>query len=200
MRVSGRTGGWLVGAVLGVLAIGAAAGAEEGLRAGMVELTFAGGLSVSHNLTLAEHLERVHGYHVLPHLGLVLTDEVGRGLWRGNLELLVEPTLFRIDASRPTIVYGADVLGRWIFAPSSRIRPYLELGGGVVRGPVRLHHTSCDVNFIIEGGPGVMLFVSHNAAITLGYRLQHISNGGLCTPNLGINSSLFTLGVTYFLP
>jgi hypothetical protein len=56
------------------------------------------------------------------------------------------------------------------------------------------------VNFLIEGGPGVLFFVSKDTAVTVGYRFQHISNADRCSKNQGLNSSLFTLGLSYFFP
>jgi hypothetical protein len=57
---------------------------------------------------------------------------------------------------------------------------------------------TCDVNFILEGGPGLLIFLSDRTALTVGYRYHHVSNGSKCTPNLGLNSSLFILGLTHF--
>jgi Lipid A 3-O-deacylase (PagL) len=78
------------------------------------------------------------------------------------------------------------------------VRPYLEAGGGVLGGQVDLRQTNCDVNFILEGGGGAMIFMTEHVALTLGARLQHVSNAGLCNENDGINSVIGILGVSYF--
>jgi Lipid A 3-O-deacylase (PagL) len=140
----------------------------------------------------------VTSVHLLPHLGYFVTGEVGEGTLRGNLELLVEPTLIYLDASNSATVLGVAVLPRWVFATSTRVRPYLEAGGGVLGGQVDLRQTNCDVNFILEGGGGAMIFMTERMALTLGARLQHVSNAGLCNENDGINSVIGILGVSYF--
>lgn len=203
MRARTGFGWWVIGMLMGMQALGGdgEAVAEERLRAGTKELSLAGGFSISHNIQDArESLESVKGYHLIPHLGFVLTDEVGSGWARGNFELLLEPTLVRLDARKSATVGGLAALGRWVFARGGPVRPYLEGGVGVVGGRTELHQTTCDVNFVLGGGPGVLLFMSERAALTIGYRFQHISNGGKCTPNLGVNSSVVIVGVSYFFP
>ena len=199
MRVRTWCGWWLVGALVGiqVLCLRAAAGAEE-LQAGTMELAAAVGYSVSHNVTGARNLETVRGFHLVPHLGYVLTDERGEGGVRGNLELLAEPTLIHLDASESATVVGLSVVARWVFAASPRVRPYVEVGAGVLGGDTQLRQTTCDVNLAAQGGIGAMLFMSETTALTLGYRFQHVSNGDRCIQNVGLNSSLFVLGLSYF--
>lgn len=199
-----RAGRWkwgIIGAALGMVTsgVGSAAAGEDPIRAGTWELTVAGGYSVSHNVTLAEDLVSLTAYHALPHVGYVLTEQHGSGWLRGNLELLLEPTGLQIQGKRHTAnVGGLSGLGRWMRATPSAFRPYLELGGGVIVGETRLRQTTCDVNFILEGGPGLLIFLSDRTALTVGYRYHHVSNGSKCTPNLGLNSSLFILGLTHF--
>lgn len=202
MRARTGFGWWVIGMLMGMQALGGdgEAVAEPRLRAGIKELSFAGGFSISHNIqNKPAGLESVTGYDLIPHVGAVLTDEVGSGWVRGNFELLLEPTLVHLDASRSATVGGLALLGRWIFA-GGLVRLYLEGGGGALGGKLELRQTTCEVNFILGGGPGVLLFMSESAALTLGYRFQHISNGGKCTPNLGVNSSVVILGVSYFFP
>ena len=71
--------------------------------------------------------------------------------------------------------------------------------GGVLLG-LGVLGPNCDVNFVIQGGPGVLVFVSQNTAITAAYRFHHLSNADRCPQNLGLNSSLFTVGLSYFFP
>jgi len=53
------------------------------------------------------------------------------------------------------------------------------------------------VNFLLQAGPGLLVFLSDTTTLTVAYRLQHISNGGVCSFNVGINSSTLYLGVSY---
>jgi hypothetical protein len=183
-----------LGAELG----GGAAAAGERFHAGTAELTLAGGYSFSHETF---DVEGVETFQLLPHFGYFLTDERGPSGLRGNLEAIAEPSLVRFDSgSDSETAGGITALGRWVFATEWIVRPYFELGLGVLGGKLNLRQTDCSLNYIIEGGPGLLVFVSERAAVTAGYRFQHISNAGVCDQNLGLNSSLFTVGVTYFFP
>ena len=193
---------WGLGVVLLGLAmqpLGASA-AEERFHFGTTELTFAAGGSFSHQ-TVGQDVESIEGFQVLPHFGVFLSDEHGPGWVRGNFELVAEPTLVYLTSkSASATAGGLSALGRWVFGAGWVVRPYVEFGLGILGGQMDFRQTNCDVNFIIEAGPGLSWFVSDRVAITAGYRFQHISNASRCDQNLGINSSLFILGASYFFP
>jgi lipid A 3-O-deacylase len=175
------------------------AGAQEVIGAGAKDVGLGVGYSTSHESHRGTNT--VTGFHVLGHLGYVATDELAPGWLKGNLELLLEPTLIHLsDKDDSATVVGAAGLVRWLFTGTGRLRPFVEAGLGVVGGQMEFRQTNCDVNFLIEGGPGILIFLSPRAALTAGYRLQHISNADRCEKNLGLNSSLFHVGLSYFFP
>jgi opacity protein-like surface antigen len=178
----------VVGVVVaaGLLA-GGPAGAAERLHAGLMDLSLVGGYSLSHD---RKDVDRVDGFHLLPHFGYLLSP---------YFELLAEPTLvhFRSDDASATGV-GLWLLGRLLIDTGTRVAPYLEAGGGILGGQLEFRQTNCDVNFSFAGGLGVLVFVAERTAVTAGYRFQHLSNGDRCDQNLGLNSSLFTVGVSHF--
>jgi hypothetical protein len=179
---------------------GARARAAETLPAGTIEVGLALGVSVSHPVPDVEPpLGTVSGLHLLPRLGYVAVSGVGPGWLEGSLELLLEPTLLRVDDDSD-LMLGASALARWVFVTGRAVRPFVEAGLGAVGGRSRLGQTTCDVNFIIEAGPGLMIFLTDRAAVTVGYRLHHVSNADLCGLNRGLNSSLVTVGLSYFFP
>ena len=203
MTASRELGWRLVGALLmtSMALLPVAGGAEERFRFGITELTIAGGYSFSHSTVGGSDVESVDGFQFLPHFGYFLTDEHGPAGLRGNFELLAEPTLVHLTSkSQSGTAVGFSALGRWVFATEWIARPYLEVGLGILAGQLDFRQTNCDVNYVIEGGPGVLVFLSERAAVTAGYRFQHLSNGGACDKNLGLNSSLFMVGLTYFFP
>jgi lipid A 3-O-deacylase len=195
-RNEGRS--WVTGLLAVALALGpaAAAWAQEPLAAGTKDLGLGGAISISHDTR--DNLETVTAFQLLPHVGYVVSDAMGPGWLRGNLELLLEPTLMRLetDTASATVV-GASALARWIFTGTQRLRPYLEAGAGVLPGEINLRQANCEVNFLVQGGPGLLVLLSDRTAVTVGYRFQHISNGDTCSANIGINSSAFYLGVSY---
>jgi opacity protein-like surface antigen len=173
--------------------------AQERLKFGTMEATLSVGYSVSH--TTVGDVETIDGFHLIPHFGIFVTDEHGPGFTKGNLEVLAEPTLIHFDGGdESATLIGLAAVGRWVFNASTRVKPYIEAGVGILGGESSFRQTNCDVNFILQAGLGALVFVSPRAALTAGYRYHHVSNADTCDQNLGINSSLFILGASYFFP
>lgn len=171
--------------------------AEERLPAGTTELSLGGAISTSHSTK--NDLDTVTSLELIPHVGWIVSDAHGPEWVGGNFELLLEPTLIHVENKRNSAtVIGASALARWIFSGTQRFRPYVEAGGGILVGETNFRQTDCDVNFLLQGGPGVLVFLSDTTSLSVGYRFQHISNGGSCRFNVGINSSALYLGVSYF--
>jgi Lipid A 3-O-deacylase (PagL) len=187
---------WLVAGLVAMAALSVTPAGAESIRAGALEWTLAagGGASLPN-----KELETVTSFHLLPHLGYFVTGEIGDGALRGNFELLVEPTLIYLDASNSATVLGVAVLPRWVFAAFPRLRPYVEAGGGVLAGQIDLRQTNCDVNFLLAGGGGAMVFLTERVALTFGARVQHISNADRCSQNEGLNSIIGLVGLSYLL-
>jgi hypothetical protein len=188
-----RTRGLLVALVL----LGSAtwARAQNPITRGTMEVGLGGAASISHGID--SDFDTVTGFQLLPHLGYVATDAAGPGWARGNLELLLEPALLHLDTDvGSSTVVGLSALGRWILG-GARIRPYFDFGAGVLLGETNLPQTDCDVNFLLQGGPGVLVVLSSSTTLAVGYRFQHVSNGGACTINPGINSSALYLSINY---
>lgn len=196
---------WLPVLLLGGLTLAAVpVGAQEpreGLRKGMKDLTIAGGYTVSHNIPSGSNNAVVHSALVMPHFGYILTDPVGPGPLRGNLELLGEPFVQVFTSPDDRVGGGLSALARWIFATETAVLPYVEAGVGVM-GNERLdvRQTDCSVHFVLEAGVGALAFLTEKVAVTGGYRFYHLSNSNICDRNRGINSSLLNLGISYFFP
>jgi lipid A 3-O-deacylase PagL len=193
-RVAGRT--WLAGLLAAAAAlVPGAAPAGDPIAAGTKEVGLEGAVSISHGAR--DDFDTVTGFQLLPHVGYVASDAMGPSWLRGNLELLLEPTLMHVgsEVGSATVV-GASVLGRWIFS-GRRFRPYIDGGSGVLVGETHLQQTHCSVNFLLQGGPGFLVVLSDATTLVVGYRFQHISNAALCSVNPGINSSALYLGVNY---
>lgn len=169
--------------------------AQDPIVRGMKEVGLGGALSISHGTN--DDFDTVTGLQLLPHVGYVATDLVGPDWVRGNLELMLEPALLHLDTevSASTVV-GLSAVGRWILT-GSRFRAYFDAGAGILLGETNLPQTSCDVNFLLQGGPGVLVVLSPSTTVAVGYRFQHISNAGSCAINPGINSSALYLSVNY---
>jgi hypothetical protein len=189
--------GWLLlVALLGVSVLSGISASAQTIGAGTWEWTIAtaGGATLP-----KDDRETVTSFQLLPHVGYFATNEVGKDAVRGNLEILVEPTLIHLDAEKSATVAGVSILPRWLFAASPRVRPYLEAGAGILVGEIDLRQTNCDVNFLLAGGAGAMVFLTERVALTFGARVQHISNADRCSQNEGLNSIIGLVGFSYLL-
>jgi len=99
-------------------------------------------------------------------------------------------------------VYGAGVipLGFKLFAaPEHRIKPYLTISSGpfffTKDVPVP---DSARFNFISTAGGGVQIFLSSRRAVSIEYRVGHLSNAGVGHLNPGFNSSTVHVGFSFF--
>jgi len=59
---------------------------------------------------------------------------------------------------------------------------------------------SSHFNFTPEIGLGVAFFLAPKRALTLGYKLHHISNAGVGRSNPGMNSHVIYAGFSFFTP
>jgi hypothetical protein len=139
---------------------------------------------------------------VLPRIGRVLTSEMGKGLFAGNLELLVEPLYAHYFKPFGATAAGGSLVFKYNFLSFGRWMPYWDIGLGMLWTDLapRIREQSTTFNFVLESGPGVHYFVTEKVAFMIGTRFHHISNAGLGDRNLGLNSILGYAGVSVFLP
>ncbi|MBI4391066.1 MAG: porin family protein [candidate division NC10 bacterium] len=131
--------------------------------------------------------------------GIFLTDRVGQGFLEGNLEFLVEPAfLLSVEPTRRT-GYELSVLFRYHFATGSRWVPFVTLGAGIIEENFEVSgRPSAGFNFTPQGGPGVSYLLGGNMAVSLEWRIYHVSNANIDTPNVGLNISFLLLGLSFF--
>ena len=132
--------------------------------------------------------------------GKVLTKERGSGLFRGNLEYGVEfiPIFLVIQDST---VYGFDftpLLLKWNFSTDKSALPYFEFGAGMLVSSDDVPEKTSTFNFTPQAGFGLHVLTRNNQAVTFTVKYMHISNGGLRSPNPGLNSIQFFVGYNWF--
>lgn len=145
-------------------------------------------------------------------LGKVLTGAHLPGFLRGNFEYAIDlvPLYYIFQEVRPrscpscsatpSNTYGGGfnpINLKWNFnAPS--VTPYVELGGGTLFSTHDVPAGTNTVNFRTHASFGIHLLRDHGPAPTIEVRYEHISNAGLATPNPGINTVQFVVGVNWF--
>jgi hypothetical protein len=132
--------------------------------------------------------------------GKVLTKELGNGMLRGRLEYTVETIPVFLVFQEKTI-YGFDitpVLLKWNFTGPRGMIPYFEVGAGMLITSDDVPEQTFPFNFTPQAGFGFHILTGPKQAFTIGFRYMHISNGGLESPNPGINTIQVLAGYHWF--
>ena len=171
---------------------------KEGFQSGTWRLGLMGGYSIPHKI-FVPRFANVHFAPLLLQIGYTVTDVHGPFPVRGSLELLFEPIFMITTSPSTTFGEGASLLLRYNFVTGTRWVPFFDLGVGILHWNLSLPTIlETQFNFTVQGGPGLHHFVTDHLAITGQVRLHHISNGGVETPNIGVNSTVYLLGISYF--
>jgi hypothetical protein len=113
------------------------------------------------------------------------------------LEYVVEvQPLFLVTRRQSTYGGGLSPLGlKWNFAPRGRYRPYIEFNGGAMftQKNVPPGRTS-SFNFTIDVGPGVMIALPRNQALSVRLQYWHLSNADMGHANPQFNTIELVVG------
>ena len=171
---------------------------EEGFQSGTWHLGVKSGYGDSHKIFAG----RESGVNFAPlffQIGYTVTDVHGPFPVRGSLEVIFEPTLLFITEPDKAFGKGASILLRYNFVTNTRWVPFFEAGIGILHWDLHIpRDLNSQLNFAILAGPGVNYFMTDNLAVTGQVGLHHLSNGGRSSPNVGVNSSMYLLGVSYY--
>ncbi len=132
--------------------------------------------------------------------GYFLSDEVGKGWYRGRHELLVElPVHLAVDP-QTRVMTGGYLLGSWKFTglKEERLYPYVFAGGGVLYVDLGLPTMGSRLDFSYQGGTGIQYLIRNDLAVTAECRYHHISNAGTASPNEPLNSIKILFGISLF--
>ncbi len=153
---------------------------------------------------------------LFPHFKYNLTGIIGDHFYRGALYWVAEAggvfsvsdsdRLFpdgirRTTASAPAYQLGfVPIQGEYKFlSPHRRWAPTILVGAGFSYGDFNdgAIEISTDFEFILNAGAGVEYFLEDNKSVSVGYRLWHLSNSNIESPNIGLNAHLMTVGFSF---
>jgi hypothetical protein len=164
----------------------------DGRSFGMLNIRFLRNIGTAKNITTQYFFE------VTP-IAVAFNNEVKNPKFVSETATPQESKTIRKNA------YGAGfqpVNFRFIFKPRSRIKPFAQVGAGMIffnqKMPVP---EATSYNFTGDFGGGVHIVTNkENArrALTLGWRYFHISNFNTSDFNPGYNASIFSVGYTFF--
>ncbi len=130
-----------------------------------------------------------------PCVGYVLTNPLGNGWYRGTGEVIAEGAFSYVYKKQKTYIAGVNLMGRYNFlAHSDSWRPFIQAGVGFIGTNLKVRGLGSDFNFKPNVGGGIQYFWNRCNAIHLEWRYEHISNGGIDDPNVGLNLSNFLIG------
>lgn len=162
---------------------------------GTVEITLVGGTSLPISAFRADPDDKLA--LVSLQIGRVMTG----GPTGNNLELILDATPF-IRVRQPEPVRGwavSPLFIRWNFPPAGErgLRIFGEIAGALLFTEAPVPARTTKLNFLDQAGFGVRIEENAGRAWIIGYRFQHISNGGRVQPNPGVNFNFVYLGVSF---
>lgn len=100
-----------------------------------------------------------------------------------------------MDGDETVRAMSASFVTRYLFG-AGNIHPYAELMVGPMWAERQVPASTSRFNFISQTGFGVVL-AGRRISPTIGYRFQHISNGGYAPRNPGLNLNAALLGLRF---
>jgi len=135
---------------------------------------------------------------IYPYFGKVLTDPMGKGWLKGNIEGIVEGAFSYVFKNQKTYSAGINLLARYNFLTSSdKWRPYIQGGFGAVVTNLGMHDFGSNFNFASNAACGMQYFFNHENSINLEWRYFHFSNAGLDSDNDDLNMSNIFIGFSH---
>lgn len=154
--------------------------------------------------------------YIFPHFKYNLTGPIGKSFYQGALYWNVElGGVVTVSDSDRIVPGGARVVtansGLYQFGitpvqveykfvkPTRRWAPTVLAGAGFSIGDFNdgAVEISTDFEFILQAGAGIEYYLKEKGAVSLNYRLFHLSNSNIERPNIGINAHVFTLGYSF---
>ncbi len=130
-----------------------------------------------------------------PYFGYVLTDPVGRSLYRGTLQGIVEGAFSSVFKNQRTYSSGLNFILRYNLLPASlKWRPYIQGGTGFLVTNLRMKGFGSNFNFCTGGAAGLQYFFNPSNSVSVEWRAFHISNADINRMNSGLNMNNFFIG------
>jgi lipid A 3-O-deacylase len=148
---------------------------------------------------LSSQSTKLYGEALMPSWMITLTEPIGDGWYQGQFALGAEIVV--LHTYEPITAYGVGLTPKLLYAATAwgSLRPFVEAGGGPLWTDLggRVPEQPGQFNFLVWGGVGGSYQITPSWAVTAGYRVMHISNGGISSPNSGLNFGLPFLGLSY---
>ena len=169
-------------------------------KQGTYVLSVEGGGGGQHNLEGQDIQTRLEFWNVGVRVSMIPWGPVNSKALYGALEIGLEPYYQRYTTPVDAHFAGLGLAFRYHFLALGRLVPYVEIFGSAGETDLKVREIDSRFTFLLHGGPGIEYFVTDRAALYVGYRLQHISNGNTDRPNRGFESQTGVAGISVFFP
>jgi opacity protein-like surface antigen len=122
----------------------------------------------------------------------------GPGFLRGAFEVGLEPVFMSYYDPVDAFYAGLGFRLRWHFLSLGRFVPYIEGGAAAGGTDLEVREVESTFSFLLSLGAGASVFLTDRLALYAGYRLVHVSNGGIESPNRGFEAHTGLFGVSYY--
>jgi len=163
-------------------------------RSGVQELGVAAGYGISER-------DNVQIMPLFFRAGWYFPDVIDAPLARHNLNLkwMLEPWIAGITNHSDAVEFGVNLLYfKLDYDAGWPVVPFVQGGEGAMYTSLQGERLGGPFEFSSAIGAGLHFFIDRQLAISLSYRLRHISNAGLKSDNSGLNTHFFLIGLESF--
>lgn len=118
---------------------------------------------------------------------------------RGRLTLFVEPRFIPVLEPAGDYELGLGIGIQYVYPLLRNLFFYAAVSSGPHFISVRTEQQARGFVMDSEAGGGIYIPFGRSSALNIGYRIRHLSNGGIRTPNTGINNHFLVIGYSMFL-
>jgi hypothetical protein len=131
--------------------------------------------------------------------GHMLSGTRGQDHWyRGNWEFRAEVFTGSQFSPETDWLVGLAPHIRYDFATGTRWVPFVDFGAGIAGTSIGSPDLGGTFEFNLQGATGVHWFIRDDLAMSLEARYLHVSSAGIHSSNLGLNTLLGVVSVTWF--
>jgi hypothetical protein len=191
----------VVALVLSVASPAVAFDPEQTFKKGAFVLSLDGGGGRQNNLEKHSVQSGIDLWWIQGRASVLPLGTTGKdGFLYGALEVGLEPIYQKYTAPVDAYFAGLGLAARYHFLSLGIFAPYVELGAAAGGTNLRVIEMDSTFAFRLYGGLGASLFVADNAALYVGYRMVHLSNGNTSRPNRGFEADTGVAGISFFFP
>lgn len=131
--------------------------------------------------------------------GYMLTKVREWGVVRGNVEVVGELFAGGVFVGNGNYLVGSTAWMRYNFIqPNWKLVPYFQLGWGICAADFDQSYFGQVFGFNMGGALGLRYFLRPDIALTVEYRIHHISNADMADNNIGIDTQGGMFGISWF--